>query len=70
MSDVLIQPLRSYEDRGVIRTAKQEPYSAPERLARMFEARGLARIVEAKPPAEPRKPRKSTKGAASEPDTD
>lgn len=46
MSDVQIQPLRSYQDGGKIRTAKGGPYVVPLRHAKQLEGRGLCQILD------------------------
>lgn len=45
MSDVLIKPLRAYEDRGTIRDVDNEPYAAPIWLAKELEQLKLCTIV-------------------------
>jgi hypothetical protein len=45
MSDLLIKPLRSYEDRGTIRNIDNEPYAAPVWLAKELEQLKLCEIV-------------------------
>jgi hypothetical protein len=45
MSDVLIKPLRAYEDRGIIRDTDNEPYAAPVWLAKELEQLKLCKIV-------------------------
>ncbi|QNR42546.1 hypothetical protein [Pseudomonas syringae] len=45
MSDVLIKPLRAYEDRGIIRDTDNEPYAAPVWLAKELEQLKLCNIV-------------------------
>lgn len=45
MSDVLIKPLRAYEDRGTIRDVDNEPYAAPIWLAKELEQLNLCTIV-------------------------
>lgn len=45
MSDVLIKPLRAYEDRGTIRDTDNEPYAAPVWLAKELEQLKLCKIV-------------------------
>lgn len=45
MSDVLIKPLRAYEDRGTIRDTDNEPYAAPVWLAKELEQLKLCEIV-------------------------
>ncbi|KTB97797.1 hypothetical protein [Pseudomonas sp. ICMP 10191] len=63
MSDVLIKPLRAYEDRGIIRDTDNEPYAAPVWLAKELEQLKLCKIVGeaeaaldlAKPEADPKK---------------
>jgi len=46
MSEVTIQPIRSYQDGGQIRSARSAPYVVPARHAKQLEARGLCRIIE------------------------
>lgn len=46
MSDVLIKPLRAYEDRGTIRDVDDEPYAAPIWLAKELEQLKLCTIVD------------------------
>jgi hypothetical protein len=50
MSEVMIKPLRSYEDGGQVRNAKSKPYPASLRHAKQLEARGLCRIIEDETP--------------------
>ncbi|SET77066.1 hypothetical protein [Pseudomonas graminis] len=45
MPDVLIKPLRAYEDRGTIRDVDNEPYAAPVWLAKELEQLKLCQIV-------------------------
>jgi hypothetical protein len=45
MSDLLIKPLRAYEDRGTIRDVDNEPYAAPVWLAKELEQLNLCKIV-------------------------
>ncbi|WP_273861928.1 hypothetical protein [Pseudomonas sp. LA5] len=45
MSDLLIKPLRAYEDRGTIRDVDNEPYAAPVWLAKELEQLKLCEIV-------------------------
>lgn len=45
MSDLLIKPLRAYEDRGTIRDVDNEPYAAPVWLAKELEQLKLCKIV-------------------------
>jgi hypothetical protein len=45
MPDVLIKPLRAYEDRGTIRDLDNEPYAAPVWLAKELEQLKLCQIV-------------------------
>ncbi|MEX6663163.1 hypothetical protein [Pseudomonas sp. W2-17] len=45
MPDVLIKPLRAYEDRGTIRDFDNEPYAAPVWLAKELEQLKLCQIV-------------------------
>jgi hypothetical protein len=45
MPDVLIKPLRAYEDRGSIRDVDNEPYAAPVWLAKELEQLKLCQIV-------------------------
>ncbi|MCQ2992236.1 hypothetical protein NLO72_23850 [Pseudomonas tremae] len=45
MSDLLIKPLRAYEDRGSIRDTDNEPYAAPVWLAKELEQLKLCKIV-------------------------
>ncbi|MCF7545269.1 hypothetical protein [Pseudomonas petrae] len=45
MPDVLIKPLRAYEDRGTIRDVDNEPYAAPVWLAKELEQLKLCNIV-------------------------
>lgn len=45
MSDLLIKPLRAYEDRGIIRDVDHEPYAAPVWLAKELEQLNLCKIV-------------------------
>ncbi|RMV64712.1 hypothetical protein [Pseudomonas coronafaciens] len=45
MSDLLIKPLRAYEDRGSIRDIDNEPYAAPVWLAKELEQLKLCKIV-------------------------
>lgn len=45
MSDLLIKPLRAYEDRGIIRDADNEPYAAPVWLAKELQQLKLCEIV-------------------------
>lgn len=45
MSDLLIKPLRAYEDRGTIRDVDHEPYAAPVWLAKELEQLKLCEIV-------------------------
>ncbi|MCF5811218.1 MULTISPECIES: hypothetical protein [Pseudomonas syringae group] len=45
MSDLLIKPLRAYEDRGTIRDTDNEPYAAPVWLAKELEQLKLCKIV-------------------------
>lgn len=45
MSDLLIKPLRAYEDRGTIRDVDHEPYPAPQWLAKELEQLKLCEIV-------------------------
>lgn len=45
MPDVLIKPLRAYEDRGTIRDVDNEPYEAPVWLAKELEHLKLCQIV-------------------------
>ncbi|SFY16394.1 hypothetical protein SAMN04244547_04262 [Azotobacter vinelandii] len=53
MSEIMVKPLRSYMDRGVIRKAGGGEYPTPAHLARQLEARGLCRIVEPEHPKTP-----------------
>lgn len=45
MPDLLIKPLRAYEDRGTIRDVDNEPYAAPVWLAKELEQLKLCKIV-------------------------
>jgi len=45
MSDLLIKPLRAYEDRGIIRDVDNEPYAAPVWLAKELQQLKLCEIV-------------------------
>ncbi|MCF5225092.1 hypothetical protein [Pseudomonas syringae] len=45
MSELLIKPLRAYEDRGIIRDTDNEPYAAPVWLAKELEQLKLCKIV-------------------------
>ncbi len=45
MSDLLIKPLRAYEDRGIIRDADNKPYAAPVWLAKELQQLKLCEIV-------------------------
>lgn len=45
MPDMLIKPLRAYEDRGTIRDVDNEPYAAPVWLAKELEQLKLCKIV-------------------------
>lgn len=45
MTDLLIKPLRAYEDRGTIRDVDHEPYAAPVWLAKELEQLKLCEIV-------------------------
>lgn len=45
MTDLLIKPLRAYEDRGIIRDVDDEPYSAPVWLAKELSQLKLCRIL-------------------------
>lgn len=45
MTDLLIKPLRAYEDRGTIRDVDHEPYAAPVWLAKELEQLSLCKIV-------------------------
>lgn len=45
MSDLLIKPLRAYEDRGTICDVDHEPYAAPIWLAKELEQLKLCEIV-------------------------
>jgi len=45
MADMLIKPLRAYEDRGTIRDVDNEPYAAPVWLAKELEQLKLCKIV-------------------------
>ncbi|TDV60131.1 hypothetical protein [Pseudomonas sp. LP_7_YM] len=45
MSELLIKPLRAYEDRGIIRDVENEPYAAPIWLAKELEQLKLCKIV-------------------------
>lgn len=45
MPDLLIKPLRAYEDRGTIRDVDNEPYAAPVWLAKELEQLKLCEIV-------------------------
>lgn len=45
MSDLLIKPLRAYEDRGTIRDVDSEPYAAPVWLAKELQELKLCKIV-------------------------
>jgi hypothetical protein len=45
MSDLLIKPLRTYEDRGTIRDVDDDPYPAPKWLAMELEQLKLCEIV-------------------------
>lgn len=45
MSDLMIKPLRAYEDRGIIRDVDHEPYAAPVWLAKELEQLKLCKIV-------------------------
>lgn len=45
MSELLIKPLRAYEDRGTIRDVDNEPYAAPVWLAKELEQLKLCQIV-------------------------
>lgn len=53
MSEVMVRPLRSYMDRGVIRKAGGAAYPVSAHLAKQLEARGLCCIVEAERPKTP-----------------
>lgn len=53
MSEVMVKPLRSYMDRGVIRKAGGAAYPISAHLAKQLEARGLCCIVEAALPKTP-----------------
>lgn len=46
MTHVLVKPLRSYLDRGVMRKRGQGPYLTSARLAAQLESRGLCSIVD------------------------
>lgn len=59
MADVLIKPLRSYEDRGKVRKRNDDPYPAPQSLAKELMQQGLCEIVGEAPvesAEEPEKP--------------
>lgn len=45
MTELLIKPLRAYEDRGTIRDVDHEPYAAPVWLAKELEQLKLCEIV-------------------------
>ncbi len=53
MSEVMVKPMRSYMDRGVIRKAGGAAYPVSAHLAKQLEARGLCCIVEAERPKTP-----------------
>ncbi|MCY1333637.1 hypothetical protein D9M68_202280 [compost metagenome] len=71
MSEVLVQPLRSYMDRGAVRKAGGAPYLTAQAQAKQLEARGLARIIEAEVPKQEAgvSPSASPAAPASQPTT-
>ncbi|GFM73741.1 hypothetical protein PSCICL_47330 [Pseudomonas cichorii] len=46
MTDVMIKPLRTYEDRGEIRRRNSQPYPAPDWLAKELKDSGLCEVVQ------------------------
>ncbi|GFM48969.1 hypothetical protein K5D38_05080 [Pseudomonas cichorii] len=46
MTDVMIKPLRTYEDRGEIRRRNSQPYLAPAWLAKELKIKGFCEVVQ------------------------